>query len=79
MDVKTSMPPLRMILLVLLSLLGLCMVAGAELESALAAAMADLDGYQRDLLLTNVTLAALALPPLCAGYLLLRARRRRRL
>jgi hypothetical protein len=58
-------------------LLGLCLLAGAPLEAALAALLSHADAGQRMLVLLNLMLGALAVPGLGAAGLLLLARRRR--
>ncbi len=67
--------PLALLLLLLLlplAMLGLCLVAGAELEAALAGWLACMDPSSRAKVLAPLMLGALCLPPLCALALLLR-------
>lgn len=70
--------PLPALVLPLLAMLGVCLLAGAELEAALAAGLGRADAGARSLLMLNVTLASLGLPALGAGAVLLRALLRRR-
>lgn len=65
------------LLLPALAMLGLCVLADAQLEAALADWLGGMAPGSRALLLTNLVLGALALPPLCAAGLLWRAHGRR--
>lgn len=69
--------PLVLLSLLPLAMLGLCLVAAAQLDAALAALLACMEPGSRALLLANLMLAALSLPPLCALGVLLRGRRLR--
>jgi len=64
-----DIPMLRLLLLPL-AVLALCVAAGAQLDAALAAWLQGMTPGVRTLILANVTLAALVVPPLCAAGLL---------
>lgn len=64
--------PLVLLLLLPLAMLALCLAAGAQLDAALADLLACMDPGSRALLLANLMLAALSLPPLWAVGMLLR-------